>query len=63
MTADGRELVMIEGGIYRPGTNPRTDEAMRTREPIAAFLKQRHDERTAPADMLKRLITAVQAHV
>ncbi|HEV7690394.1 MAG TPA: FliI/YscN family ATPase [Hyphomonadaceae bacterium] len=54
--------LMIEGGIYKSGTNAHTDEAIRAREPIAAFLKQRHDERTPPAETFKRLVSAVQNH-
>ena len=52
--------LMIEGGIYKPGTSAQIDEAIRAREPISLFLKQRHDERTPPPETLRRLISAVQ---
>jgi flagellum-specific ATP synthase len=47
--------LMIEGGIYKQGGNPRTDEAIRARDAIVSFLKQRHDELSPVADTLKRL--------
>ena len=47
--------LMIEGGIYKQGANSRTDEAIRAREAIVGFLKQRHDELSPVADTVKRL--------
>jgi flagellum-specific ATP synthase len=51
--------LMIESGIYKSGTNPRIDEAIRGRDNLLNFLKQRSTERAAFADTLRGLQTSV----
>lgn len=38
---------MIRLGAYRPGSDPRIDQAIKYHEPIEAFLNQRNDEGTS----------------
>ena len=51
--------MMIESGIYRSGTNPRIDEAIRGREALIGFLRQRSDERPPLSDTVRGLQAAV----
>lgn len=50
--------VMIESGVYRPGSNPRVDDAIKLRDTLAEFQQQRFDERADLADTLRRLQSA-----
>jgi flagellum-specific ATP synthase len=50
---DAEDLIHI--GAYTAGTNPRIDEAVARREPIAAFLRQQLDERSDAASSVARL--------
>jgi flagellum-specific ATP synthase len=47
--------LMIDTGVYKPGANARIDEAVRDRERIMTFLRQRTDERSAFSETLRRL--------
>ena len=51
--------VMIESGIYKPGSNPRIDEAVRERDGILKFLLQGADERTPFAATVHMLQSAI----
>ena len=37
---------MIRLGAYRPGSDPRTDQAIKYHEPLEAFLSQHKDDGT-----------------
>ena len=49
-----RDLILL--GAYQAGADPRTDEAIARIDAIEAFLRQRTDEATAPADTRGRLL-------
>jgi flagellum-specific ATP synthase len=49
---------LIEIGAYAPGANPLTDEALRRRDAILAFLRQPRDE-VCPAEESWRLLSEV----
>ena len=51
--------LMIESGIYKPGANGRLDEAIKGRENVLAFLKQRNTEHVALAETVRALQAAV----
>jgi flagellum-specific ATP synthase len=44
LSAYEESRIMIESGVYKAGTNPALDRAIRAREPLMAFLKQGRDE-------------------
>jgi flagellum-specific ATP synthase len=50
---------LIEVGAYVAGSNPRVDRAIRCREPLTAFLRQKGTERPSLADALTVLKKAV----
>lgn len=50
--------LMIETGLYKTGSNTRVDEAVRGRERLLGFLRQRPDESVTLSDMLDKLRTA-----
>jgi flagellum-specific ATP synthase len=52
--------VMIESGVYKPGTNADIDQAMATRSRLMTFLRQGQDEHAAFADTLAGLRGAVR---
>lgn len=54
--------LMIEGGLYKNGSNARTDEAIRKRGRIQNLLRQGHSEKTPFAETLRRMNEAVQDH-
>lgn len=51
--------LMIESGVYKAGANPRIDEAVRGRDNLLAFLKQKSSERTALSETVQMLSLAV----
>jgi flagellum-specific ATP synthase len=51
--------LMIETGLYKSGANPRVDAAIRGRERVENFLRQRSAERAGLADTLSGLGAAV----
>ena len=59
---DGRDLIEI--GAYKPGTNPKLDQAIARMGAIDAFLKQGMDELTSfreTAEMLALLVRGAEA--
>lgn len=53
--------VMLDSGIYKSGTNRRVDDAVKSRDALLQFLRQRTDERTGLADTLHWLKTSLPA--
>ncbi|WP_109807745.1 FliI/YscN family ATPase [Sphingosinithalassobacter portus] len=51
--------VLIESGVYRPGSNPETDAALAARPALLQFLQQRWDERIDFATAIPALRHAV----
>lgn len=51
--------LMIESGVYKTGANPRIDEAVRGRDNLLAFLKQRSNDRTPLSETVRMLNLAV----
>lgn len=47
--------MLVETGMHKPGASPRIDEAVRAREALMSFLRQRTDERTPLTDTVQRL--------
>ncbi len=47
--------MLVETGMHKPGASVRIDEAVRERETLLSFLRQRTDERSAFAETLRRL--------
>lgn len=47
--------IMIESGLYKSGTNPALDRAIKLRAPLLEFLRQRRDERVSLDETVKRL--------
>ena len=45
--------IMIESGLYKSGTNPRVDDAVRHRENVMSFFRQRSTERTPISETLR----------
>jgi flagellum-specific ATP synthase len=50
---------LVDAGAYVAGSNPKVDAALRVRDELLTFLRQRPDERTARGDALGRLRTAL----
>lgn len=46
---------LVDSGLYKPGANAKTDDAIRENAAIVGFLKQSASERAAMADTLQRL--------
>lgn len=49
--------LLVETGMHKPGASARIDEAVRERETLLSFLRQRTDERSALVETLRRLTT------
>lgn len=47
--------LLIDSGLYKPGANSKTDDAIRENAAIVGFLKQGASDRAALADTLQRL--------
>lgn len=58
--AEGRDLVEI--GAYKPGTNPRLDEALRLLPALELFLKQRRDE-LSPIENTRAMMATIASSV
>lgn len=51
--------LMIESGLYKPGSNARLDEAIKGRDSLLTFLKQRSSEYVPLQDTVRLIQTAV----
>lgn len=49
--------MLVETGMHKPGASAQIDEAVRGREALMSFLRQRTDERSLPADTVRRLVS------
>jgi FliI/YscN family ATPase len=58
--AEGRDLVEI--GAYKPGTNPRLDQALRLLPALELFLKQRRDE-LSPIENTRAMMAAIAGSI
>jgi flagellum-specific ATP synthase len=51
--------IMIESGVYKSGSNPAVDNAMKAREPLLAFLRQQRDEASSLEETGRKLVAAI----
>jgi flagellum-specific ATP synthase len=56
MAAYAKAEDIINIGAYRPGSNPRIDQAVRRHEPIMTFLRQGSGELAQFEDTVERLL-------
>lgn len=49
--------MLVETGMHKPGASARIDEAVRAREALTSFLRQRTDERSPLTDTVHRLLS------
>ena len=51
--------IMIESGVYKSGSNPAVDDAIKLREPLLSFLRQQRGEATSPEDIGRKLAAVI----
>lgn len=51
--------MLIDSGVYKPGTNPEIDRAIACRSALSALLKQRRDENVPFADSVRGLVAVM----
>jgi flagellum-specific ATP synthase len=52
--------IMIESGVYKSGTNPAVDRAMKSRDDLLSFLRQGREEASPVAETVGRLAAIVK---
>lgn len=61
LSAYDEARVMVETGVYKPGTNPLLDRAVSTRETLTNFLRQGREEEIAFEDIRSSLASVVRS--